>query len=1450
MDVRLKEILTKINIDNSHRIYFETGKFTNLTYNKEKKIYSITLTVDDPIPASVYVATLESFQTYLRKEDPSVLVALYIKLNKQNFDCKIVKDYITFYVDCKVKNKEDYQFLKQQSMNIRNNEITITYDSDVLEKCLLDLKVKLERFIAAAGFDYLRINLVYIEPEEENFFDYEKDKEEYEKLLSKFKELKAIEEENKKQMANKQTNNFVRRPSFKNKTFTRVELDNIPKDIVDIEVEAKVFDVIAEGKNNKKFKLNFTNYKTSYTAHVWANKTNNTPEALMDLKGKWALLKGTLSYNQFDKEESLELYTFEVLDKEDEVRVDDSDVKRVELHAHTNMSAMDGICDVADLIKQAAKWGHKAVAITDHVAVQSFPDAQRCQAKLKKDKNIDIKVIYGIELNVAPRALDIVRNPSDINLKDATYVFFDLETSGLSCKFDDIIEFGAVKVKNGVELDRIDILINPGHEISDFTASLTGITNEMLMDKKSLEEELPRIKEFLGDNVLIAHNASFDIGFIEQAFGHKLSNAIIDTLPLCRYLFTEEKRFNLGSLCRSKGIDYDEENAHRGDYDAEVLKDLYVSAILPKLTDEKIAFDHKTLATLQSAEVTRKMHPYHCNILVKNAQGMKNLFKILSIANTDYFTAQALVPPFIINENREGLIIGSSCARGEIFELASTKSEEEVIEAMKWYDYIELQPLDQYQILVDTEKVDSMDKVKKIVEFIIECANKANKPICATGDSHYINADEAVAREVYISTPAIGGGYHPLFDYRHRIKKYPIQEFKTTKQMLDAFAWCGKDKAYEYVVTNTNMIADQIEYCYPIKDRLYPPSIPDSDDQLRNKCYENAHKMYGKELPEIVSKRLEHELNCIISNGYSIMYVIASKCVAYSNSQGFLVGSRGSVGSSFAATCAGITEVNPLKPHYRCPHCAYSDFTIDDKIYRSGFDLPDKECPVCGHKLIGDGHNIPFETFLGFKGDKVPDIDLNFSALNQADSHLFIKEMFGEDHVFRAGTIGTAASKTAFGYAKKHFENIGQEIRNAEAARIALMCEGVKRTTGQHPGGLIVIPSDMDVTDFTPVGYPADDIGKEWKTTHFAFEAIHDNVLKLDMLGHVDPTAIRMLQNLTGIDPKDIPLNDPAVIAQFNGEPLVGNDKLTAAGLPEFGTTVARKMLVDTKPTSFADLTKISGLAHGTDVFFGNIKDLMAAGECNITNCVGCRDDIMVDLMHYNVEPLTSFKIMEFVRKGMPTKNPTAWSEYETLLKSYNIPQWYINSCQKIKYMFPKAHAVAYCMMSVRIAWFKLYRPLEYYATYFTWRSDAYDIEAMIQGHDAILKKFKDLENKIKNNEKLSVKENALFTFYEICIEMYQRGISFANINLEKSHDVEFVVDHENNQIIPPFKVCDGIGGNASASVIEARKSGPFVSKQDLKARTKLNDTNLKLLEKLGVLKNLNETDQLTLFNF
>ena len=1445
MDSKLLEILNKIGMDRLYLSSFDGGQI-KIHYDSVKKKYTIQIILDHPISSDIYMMAYDKFTLYLSKFDPDTKVILQLKISdKSSITSRVVKDYITYYVESKYGENNNFDFLANQGMNITNNKVRVYYESALMEELLMQIKPGLERFLHRAGFEHLYVDFIYYEPEDNGIFNYEKDKEEIENLQRQFIELKEQEKKMAKQVANNENKKPFIRPSFKNKTFTKVELDNIPVDVSDIEVEVKVFDVKPEGKSEKRYRINCTNYKTSYTVHAVTNKTYSSKDYL-DLVGKYVVLRGSVSYNQYDKEDAIDLFNFDILDKTDPVIEDTAETKRVELHAHTNMSAMDGISNVKDLVEQAAAWGHKAVAITDHVAVQSFPGAQLAQQALKKQGK-DIKILYGIELNVAPRRLEIAANPAHISLKDSTYVFFDLETTGLSCIFDEIIEFGAIKVKDGIVIDRIDILIKPKNKISAFTTKLTNITNEMLEDKNSIEDELDNIKAFLGDNILVAHNASFDIGFLEMAFDNKIANPLIDTLPLSRFLFQGEKSYTLGSMCRLNGVDYDESSAHRGDYDAEVLKDLYINAILPKLEEDKV-FEHASLANLQSPEVTRKMHPYHTNILVKNAIGMKNLFKILSIANTDYFTAQALVPPHIIDSYREGLIIGTSCARGEIFDIASTKSKEKLIEALKWYDYLEIQPLDQYQILVDTEKVESIDKVKMILNLMIECADIIGIPVCATGDVHYVKEEEHIAREVFISTPAIGGGYHPLYDYSHRIKQYPMQQFKTTDMMLEAFKWLGEDKAYEYVVTNPNKIADMIDYCYPLKNKLYPPSIEGSDQQLRDLCYVNAHKMYGEKLPEIVEKRLERELNCIISNGYSIMYVIASLCVANSNKQGFVVGSRGSVGSSLAATCAGITEVNPLKPHYRCPNCQYSDFSIDENEYRSGYDLPDKECPVCHHKLIGDGHNIPFETFLGFNGDKVPDIDLNFSALNQADSHLFIRDLFGKDKVYRAGTIASAASKTAFGYTKKYYESLGLNVRNAEAARIALMCEGVKRTTGQHPGGLIVIPKDMDVYDFTPVGHPADDVDSEWLTTHFDFHAIHDNVLKLDMLGHVDPTVVRMLQKLTGIAPKDVPLNDPKVIAMFNGNDVFDENSLCSVGLPEFGTSVARKMLVETKPTTFADLTKISGLSHGTNVYFGNIQNLILNGNTDIVHCIGCRDDIMLMLLNYGLAPLDSFNIMEFVRKGNSTKKPAEWAKYTAMMKEKNVPEWFIGACDKIQYLFPKAHAVAYCLMAVRIAWFKLYYPLEYYASYFTWRSDAYDIDSMIAGLPTIKRKFMEIIAKMDNNEKVTNKENDLYTFYEVAIEMYQRGISFSNIDLNRSMDLEFVVDKEARQIIPPFKVCDGIGDNAARSVIDAREYGKFYSIENLRSRTKLNDTNIKLLERLGVLKNLNETDQLTLF--
>lgn len=1443
--MEIVELLKKANMSNSSFSYFEGGKLLSATLdisNLNNQFYTIQFHLKDFIPASVYIELVEKLKLAL-----CTPVALYLEVENQTITPKLLQDYVIQYIEIKENNNPQLEFIKQQQFVVRNNKLNITFDSVLKENILNEKKDRIQRFLQAAGFN-VEIQFVYVE-KEDVIFDYDKD---IQNVFSKFSQEKQQRTMNQPTTTDVKPSfnyknsapSYYGRPSaqnFKNKIFEKVALDKIDSDIVDIDVSCKVFDVLDDGINKKRFKLYVTNYKTSYIANMYVTKKYNA-DFIASLNQQWVQIKGSLMYNQYEKDNVIQVFEIETIPSQDEEIIDDAQTKRVELHTHTSMSAMDGISSVDELVKLAAKFEHKAIAITDHNSVQAFPNAQRAQAALKKAGK-DIKIIYGLETNVVPKTLNIIQNPSSIDLRDATYVAFDIETTGLSSRFDTIIEFGAIKFKNNQEIETIDILINPGFRLKSLTKNLTHIDDAMLKDKKSLQEELPRIKEFLKDSIIMAHNATFDVGFLEQAFGHKIENPIIDTLPLSRVLNKDQSKHSLGAIARRENIDYDEESAHRADYDAYVLKEVY-DVMLSKILQENMAITHADLAQLQSNEAIKRAKPYHTNLLVKNKEGLKNLFKLISVANTTYFTETSLVPKNVVEEYKEGLLIGSSCARGEVFEIASTKSEEELKKAIAFYDYIEIQPLDQYQILVDTDKVESMERIQEILKAIIQAAKELNKIIVATGDVHYATKQQAIAREILIDTPANGGGFHPLHDYQKRIFQYPIQELKTTKQMLEAYPYLSKEEVFEYVVTNTNKIADMIEDVKPVHSKLYPPSLENSDEDLKRICYETAHKMYGDPLPDIVKQRLEKELNSIISNGYSVIYIIASKTVIKSNLDGFLVGSRGSVGSSFVATCSGITEVNPLRPHYRCPNCGYSDFSIDEKKVKSGYDLPDMPCPKCNHTMKGDGHNIPFETFLGFKGDKVPDIDLNFSGKYQERAHAYIRELFGKDYVFRAGTISTAASKTAFGFAKKYYEKKNKTISNAEAVRLAKMIEGTKRTTGQHPGGLIVIPSDMEVYDFTPIQFPADDVSSDWLTTHFAFESIHDNVLKLDMLGHVDPTALRMLQNLTGIDPKSIPMNDENVLKQFIGGNALEIKELGAAGLPEFGTSLARRMLAETSPKNFSELIQICGLSHGTDVWFGNARDLIKNETCELMNVIGCRDDIMVTMLEYGLEPLDSFTIMENVRKAKTTLT----EPQEKIMREHNVPEWYIDSCKKIKYMFPKAHAVAYTMMSIRVAWYKYYKPLEYYATYFTTRCDTYDVATLIAGESAVKEKYFDIQNKKNNKEKLTPKEDALETVYEIAIEMFHRGIKFANIDLERSMDEDFVVDYDHNMIIPPFMAIDGLGAQAAKSVVEARNSQPFVSKEDLIKRTKLNTTNIKFLDSIGVLKSLNDMDQLTLF--
>ena len=1252
-----------------------------------------------------------------------------------------------------------------------------------------------------------------------------------------------------------------KKPKFQSykKEYFSLTIDEIDETVKEVMIQGYVFN-----EDSKKVKtgktiqsLYVTDYTNSIVVKRFENKGSNSLEEMKKVKkgGVWVRVKGTVEYDTFAKDTVIIAREVEVIPSP-KVRMDNAEKKRVELHVHSKMSAMDGIGSISEYISRAAYWGHKAIAVTDHGNVQSFPEAQIASVKNK------IKMIYGVEMYMIDPEFTVVYNEKDVSIKDMTYVSFDLETTGLSVMDDDITEFGAVRYKNGQEVGRLQSLIKPKKRISEKITKLTHITNDDVKDQPSIEEFLPKILDFFKDDVIVAHNATFDAGFLNEIlkrYGYEpLKNPIIDSLALAWKLLPDLKGYKLGNVARHYRIPYDGDDAHRADYDADVLAGVF-NMMLHDMMQQDLSnlLDFNKMECQNAYKIVR---PKHMCVLAMNKPGLKNMFKLVSEANTTYFEKTSRIPRSRLEYYHEGLLFGSGCYNSEIFDLAMTRSIEELRNAMSFYDYIEILPLDICQYFVKRGRIDTEDDLKRILRRIVDTAKDMGKLIVATGDVHYVDQKDKVFRDVFTCNPKIGlgGALHPLTDRNDPMAWTPDEYFRTTQEMLDSFSYLTDEEKYEYVIENTNKIADMIDGDFRVvHDKLFTPHIDNADENLRKLCFENAHKQYGEVLPDIVEKRLTKELDNIIKHGFGVIYYIAHKLVKKSNDDGYLVGSRGSVGSSFVATMAEISEVNPLPPHYYCPHCQYNEF-MEEGFIANGYDLPDKKCPVCGHPLKGDGHNIPFETFLGFNADKVPDIDLNFSGDYQPTAHAYTKEIFGESHVYRAGTISTVAEKTAYGYAKGYAELMGKEntIRAAELERIAKGCTGVKRTTGQHPGGIIVIPENMEVIDFNPYQYPADDLSADWKTTHFDFHAIHDNVLKFDILGHVDPTVIRMLQDLTGVNPKDIPTNDKKVMSLFNSTEALGIDlsylncKTGALGLPEFGTKFVRGMLEQTHPQSFSDLVIISGLSHGTDVYLGNAETLIASGTCTLKEVIGCRDDIMVYLIEKGLPSKDAFDIMECVRKG---KSPAVFPEknYEELMRKYDVPTWYIESCKKIKYMFPKAHAAAYVLSAIRVAWWKLYYPREYYAVYFTTRCDAYDIETLVAGKDTVWNRYKGILNDKQSGVKISNKEEALISVFEIALEMFDRGYHFNNISLEKSDASRFTLDPDDDKgILPPFTSIDGLGDSVGVSVVEARKDKPFLSKEDVIKRTKLNNTQIDFLTRIGVFENMSEENQLSLFDF
>ena len=1217
-----------------------------------------------------------------------------------------------------------------------------------------------------------------------------------------------------------------------------MKVEDISVDTSDVQIAGEIVNVPdpTELKKSGKFLFSFDVYDGTSTItckiFVLPEKKKRVSSKLK--VGNGVRLGGRAAFDNFAKEITIIANTViegEPLKKTQ--RMDNAEVKRVELHMHTQMSQMDAVTPVKDLIKRAMKWGMKSIAITDHGVVQSFPDAH----KMLGYDNKDIKVIYGVEAYLVPDKDPIVTRSKGQTLDDTTYCVFDLETTGISFRTEKITEIGIMKVRNGEVIDSFETFVNPEKPIPMRVQEITHITDEMVKDAPTIEEIMPKVLEFFGDSVLVAHNADFDTSFIKyncDRMGLKFDNTYLDTLRLAKDLFPDYKKYKLGIIAENLGIKV--EVAHRALDDVDTTVKVF-NVMLKMLKDKGI----KTLEEMDKEEEGKanfkKLKSYHAIILAKDYVGLRNLYRLVSISHVDYFYKRPLILKSLFKKYSEGLILGSACDQGELYQaILNGKSDEDIEQIARDYDYLEIQPIGNDEYLVRNGTLQSDEDLKNIVRKIVDLGEKLDKPVCATCDVHFMDPQDEIYRRILQA----GQGYD---DADMQAPLY----LRTTEEMLEEFSYLGKEKAYEVVVTNTNKISDMCERISPISPEKCPPHIPGCEETIKNIAYDRAHELYGDPLPEIVQSRLDKELDSIIKNGFSVMYIIAQKLVWKSNEDGYIVGSRGSVGSSFVANMTGITEVNSLPPHYRCPKCKYSDFT--DYGVKNGFDLPDKICPKCGHPLDKDGMDIPFETFLGFNGDKEPDIDLNFSGEYQAKAHKYTEVIFGKGTTFKAGTVGTVADKTAFGYVKKYYEERGIPVSNAEVGRVAKGCTGIKRTTGQHPGGIIVVPKGREIYEFTPVQHPADDPESDIITTHFDYHSIDQNLLKLDILGHDDPTVIRMLYDLTGFDPTKVPLDDKATMSIYSSTEGLGvtpeqiHSEVGTYGIPESGTKFVRGMLKDTKPTTFEELLRISGLSHGTDVWLGNAQELINNGTATLSEVICTRDDIMLYLIKQGLEPNTAFKIMELVRKGKVAKEPEKWAKFKATMEENNVPKWYIDSCNKIKYLFPKAHAAAYVTNAFRIAWFKVHIPKAYYCAYFSIRADAFDSDIMCHGKEKVKNEMKRIELLGQN---ATQKDSAMYETLEIVNEMYERGISFLPIDLYESSATRFRMEDEG--IRPPLNSIPGFGTVAAQGVEEARKDGEFMSINDLKLRAKLGKSGIEMLSNAGCLKGMSESNQMSLF--
>ena len=1216
------------------------------------------------------------------------------------------------------------------------------------------------------------------------------------------------------------------------------QLKDLSEDQRSAVVEGHVFK--AEMTELKSGSFIFTGEMTDYTSSISFKKfvPDSAKEEIDYLKnvkpGVWIRMQGALKEDQYAHDLVFNIYNMELIEHEGRKETYQGEEKHIDLHVHTNMSQLDATADVADLVKTAKKFGQKAIAITDHADLQSLPKA------FVAGKKNDLKIIMGLEANMVDDHGLLVLNPASMTYEHREFVIFDVETTGLSSVYDTIIEIGAVKMKDGVVLDRFDKFINPHHELSEQTINLTSITDEMVQAADDEAVVIKQFMDFYGDRPLCGHNVQFDVGFVNAALKRcnlpQITQPVVDTLEVSRLLHPEQSRHTLDSLCRKYNVVL--EHHHRANQDAEATGYLMFK-LLDDLKEKYHEDDLGKMNDFSNGEGYKRARPTHITILAKNQlPGLRNLYELTSLAGIKYNYKGLRTPKSELIRLHAGLLYGSACSQGEVFIAMMQKGYDEAKRKAEFYDFLEIQPPSNYSNLLDDGLIADEDQLEEILMNIYKLGKEMGKLVVATSDAHYIEKHDGIYRDVLLAAQR---------GNPNRNKKHPDLHFYTTQEMLDEFSFMGEEIAKEVVITNPNKINDMIdEGVQPVQDESFPPKIPHTAERVRKLTYDKAHELYGDPLPENIQARLDRELDAIIGNGYGVVYLISQMLVAKSVKDGYLVGSRGSVGSSLVATMMGITEINPMPPHYRCPKCKYSEF-FEHGEYASGFDLPDKNCPNCDTLMVKDGQNIPFETFLGFHGDKVPDIDLNFSGDYQPVAHNFIRVMFGPDHSFKAGTVGTLADKKAIGYAK-HFQDEHPEmkINNAESDRLAIGVTGVKATTGQHPAGIVVLPDDKDIYELTPLQYPSDDISKEWKTTHFDFHQIHDNLLKFDILGHQDPTMIRMLQDLSGIDPLTIPTDDPAVMSLFSSPKALGvtpeqiGSQTGTLGLPEFGTPFVRGMLEETNPSTFAELLQISGLSHGTDVWLGNAEELINNGTCKLKNVIGCRDNIMTDLIHWGVKKEVAFSTMESVRHGRGISD----EDMAVLKTNKNIPDWYIPSCLKIKYMFPKAHAAAYILMALRVAWFKVYYPEIYYAAYFSVRADKVDVEAMSHGKNSVMA----LINRIKEKGTAATKlEKDLQTYMELVNEAIERGINFKMVDINESEATTYKI-MDKHTILVPFNAVDGLGDSAATQIVAARSEAPFLSKEDLQIRGKVSQKIMDFFEENNVLEGMPAQNQLSLF--